>query len=104
MTAQFSVFGVPNIPMIEHGDCLSDIILQALDNAGLTLQAGDVVCLAQKIVSKAEGRMLALSSITQPRSRRAGNGHGKRPAHGATDSRRIHRGDAAQTECFDCAA
>ena len=64
MTAQFSVFGVPNIPMIEHGDCLSDIIMQALDNAGLTLQAGDVVCLAQKIVSKAEGRMLALSSIT----------------------------------------
>ena len=38
--------------------------MQALDNAGLTLQAGDVVCLAQKIVSKAEGRMLALSSIT----------------------------------------
>ena len=64
MTAQFSVFGVPNIPMIEHGDCLSDIIMQALDHAGLTLQAGDVVCLAQKIVSKAEGRMLALSSIT----------------------------------------
>jgi F420-0:gamma-glutamyl ligase len=43
MTAQFSAFGVPNIPMIEHGDCLSDIIMQALDNAGLTLQAGDVV-------------------------------------------------------------
>ena len=64
MTAQFSVCGVPNIPMIEHGDCLSDIIMQALDNAGFTLQAGDVVCLAQKIVSKAEGRMLALSGIT----------------------------------------
>ena len=64
MTAQYSVFGVPNIPMIEHGNCLSDVILYALETAGLTLHSGDVVCLAQKIVSKAEGRMVALSGIT----------------------------------------
>ena len=62
MTAQFSVFGVPNIPMIEHGDSLGDIILGAV-TAGQSLQSGDVVCLAQKIVSKAEGQMRALSSV-----------------------------------------
>ena len=64
MSAQFSVFGVPDIPMIEHGDCLSEVITHALKAAALSLQSGDVVCLAQKIVSKAEGRMLALSSVT----------------------------------------
>ena len=64
MTTQYSVFGVPDIPMIEHGDCLSDIIISALEAGGLLLHSGDVVCLAQKIVSKAEGRMVALSGIT----------------------------------------
>ena len=64
MTAEYSVFGVPDIPMIEHGNCLSDVILHALEAAGLSLHSGDVVCLAQKIVSKAEGRMVALSGIT----------------------------------------
>ena len=68
MTAQFSVFGVPNIPMIERGDSLGDIILGAVTAAGQSLQSGDVVCLAQKIVSKAEGQMCALSSV-EPRRR-----------------------------------
>ncbi|MBK87765.1 MAG: coenzyme F420-0:L-glutamate ligase [Gammaproteobacteria bacterium] len=63
MTAQYSVFGVPDIPMIKHGDRLSEVIGRALEAGGLSLQSGDVICLAQKIVSKAEGRMLALSSV-----------------------------------------
>ena len=63
MTAQFSVFGVPNIPMIEHGDSLGDIILNAMAEAEQSLRNGDVVCLAQKIVSKAEGQMRALASV-----------------------------------------
>ncbi|GIS19177.1 MAG: hypothetical protein CM15mP120_10930 [Pseudomonadota bacterium] len=63
MTAQFSVFGVPNIPMIEHGDSLGDIILNAMAEAEQSLRNGDVVCLAQKIVSKAEGQMRALAAL-----------------------------------------
>lgn len=63
MTTQYSVFGVPNIPMIEHGDCLSEIILNALADAGQALESGDVICLAQKIVSKAEGQTVALSDV-----------------------------------------
>ena len=40
------------------------MLLAALDRAGLTLQDGDVLAVAQKIVSKAEGRLVALAEIT----------------------------------------
>lgn len=60
----FSVLAVPDIPMVSSGDDLGHIIGRALAAAGLTLVDGDVVCLAQKIVSKSEGRQLALSSVT----------------------------------------
>jgi len=49
--------------MIEAGDNLPEIITARLDAADITLQDGDVVCLAQKIVSKAEGRLLALRDV-----------------------------------------
>lgn len=64
MTAQYSVFGVPNIPMIEHGDSISDIVVAAVSAAGQTLRSGDVVCLAQKIISKAEGQTVSLATVS----------------------------------------
>ena len=39
------------------------LLLDALDRAGLALQDGDVVAVAQKIVSKAEGRLVALADV-----------------------------------------
>ncbi len=51
------------IPLIQSGDDLSAILLQAVDRTGLRLQEGDILVLAQKIVSKAEGRLLNLSRI-----------------------------------------
>jgi coenzyme F420-0:L-glutamate ligase / coenzyme F420-1:gamma-L-glutamate ligase len=51
------------IPMIEAGDDLAAIIVAALRDAGLALAAGDVLVLAQKIVSKAEGRLVDLGTI-----------------------------------------
>jgi coenzyme F420-0:L-glutamate ligase/coenzyme F420-1:gamma-L-glutamate ligase len=50
--------------MIRAGDNLPETIAASLDAAGLALQSGDVVCLAQKIVSKAEGRLVALRDVT----------------------------------------
>jgi coenzyme F420-0:L-glutamate ligase/coenzyme F420-1:gamma-L-glutamate ligase len=60
----FRVIGVPGIGMIEHGDELTDVIVEALEKNQLTLEHGDVVCVAQKIVSKAEGCLVALSAVT----------------------------------------
>jgi coenzyme F420-0:L-glutamate ligase/coenzyme F420-1:gamma-L-glutamate ligase len=50
--------------MVRAGDDLPALIREALSAAGLTLQDGDIVAVAQKIVSKAEGRLVALASVT----------------------------------------
>lgn len=52
-----------NIPLIRHGDNLADIILNAMPDTGLELQDNDIFVLAQKIVSKSEGRMVNLADV-----------------------------------------
>ena len=59
---------ISGIPLIKPGDDLAEIILAGLDQAGLSLEDGDVLVLAQKIVSKAEGRLVNLLSV-KPSSR-----------------------------------
>ena len=52
------------IPLVRAGDDLVSIIGDALVSNGITPAAGDIVCLAQKIVSKAEDRLVDLRSVT----------------------------------------
>jgi len=52
-----------NIPLIRRGDHLADIILKSLHESNQELQDDDILVLAQKIISKAEGRMVNLASI-----------------------------------------
>lgn len=59
---------LPGIPLIRQGDNLADIILRSLERAHITLSDGDILVLAQKIVSKAEGRMVNLLTV-KPSSR-----------------------------------
>jgi coenzyme F420-0:L-glutamate ligase/coenzyme F420-1:gamma-L-glutamate ligase len=54
---------VPGIPLVEPGDDIAALILAALANSELVLEVGDVLVLAQKIVSKAEGRYAYLNDI-----------------------------------------
>jgi len=54
---------LPGIPLVQQGDDLSALILQALARARLALEDGDILVLAQKIVSKAEGRRVHLSQV-----------------------------------------
>lgn len=62
--AAFGVVALPGIPMVRAGDDLARLVQDALGRADLTLADGDVIALAQKIVSKAEGRLVALRSVT----------------------------------------
>ena len=62
-TPQFRVIGLLGIGMIERGDDLVAVIVQALEQNGLTLEHGDVVCVAQKIISKAEGCLVSLNDV-----------------------------------------
>ena len=54
---------LPGIPLIRAGDDLPTIILHSLKQAGIGLQEGDILVIGQKIVSKAEGRMVNLASV-----------------------------------------
>lgn len=58
-----SLTPLPGIPIIEAGDDLAKIILEALAAARLRLQDGDILVIAQKIVSKSEGRLVNLPDI-----------------------------------------
>jgi coenzyme F420-0:L-glutamate ligase/coenzyme F420-1:gamma-L-glutamate ligase len=51
------------IPLVKPGDNLAEIILAAIQQSGLRLEDGDILVLAQKIVSKAEGRLVNLATI-----------------------------------------
>jgi coenzyme F420-0:L-glutamate ligase/coenzyme F420-1:gamma-L-glutamate ligase len=63
-TKGFSVVPLTGVPMVQAGDDLSEIIQAAMAAEGLSFDDGDIVCVAQKIVSKAEGRLIPLSSVT----------------------------------------
>jgi coenzyme F420-0:L-glutamate ligase / coenzyme F420-1:gamma-L-glutamate ligase len=55
---------LPGIPFIKLGDNLGQLILEAGQRAGLQLADTDIIVIAQKIVSKAEGRFVRLSEVT----------------------------------------
>ena len=59
-----------NIPLIRRDDNLADIVLNALQENNITLQDNDIFVFAQKIISKAEGRAVNLTTVT-PSSRAA---------------------------------
>lgn len=68
LPATLSLTAPPGFPLVRPGDDLAVLVLAACGRAGCTLGAGDVVVLAQKIVSKAEGRQVPLAQV-QPSAR-----------------------------------
>src|SRR5574337_713165 len=69
-----------NVPLIRQDDNLEDIILSSLKFTNIQLEHNDILVLAQKVVSKAEGRMINLANVTpSPRARDLGASTGKDP-------------------------
>jgi coenzyme F420-0:L-glutamate ligase/coenzyme F420-1:gamma-L-glutamate ligase len=65
-----SLTPLSGIPLIRVGDDLAAIIAAALRLQAIALVDGDILILGQKIVSKAEGRMVDLSTVTpSPRAK-----------------------------------
>jgi coenzyme F420-0:L-glutamate ligase / coenzyme F420-1:gamma-L-glutamate ligase len=56
-----------HISLIRHGDDLADIIVRVLPENGILLEEDDIFVLAQKIVSKAEGRAVNLADVAPSR-------------------------------------
>lgn len=80
--APVSLFALPGIPLIEPGDNLSAILAEAIRNSYVGLQNGDILILAQKIVSKAEGCYVELDDVTpSEKARTLALQCGKNPRH-----------------------
>ncbi len=54
---------IRDIPLIQPGDNLDEIILEALAQNHLNLRHNDILVITSKIISKAEGRLVKLASV-----------------------------------------
>jgi coenzyme F420-0:L-glutamate ligase/coenzyme F420-1:gamma-L-glutamate ligase len=64
MHAPVELHALHGLPPVRPGDDLAALTLAALDRQRLTLRDADVLVFAQKIVSKAEGRLVDLTGVT----------------------------------------
>lgn len=63
MATELHLFAVPGIPEVTRDVDLAQIIGDAIVAARLTVEAGDVIVVAQKIVSKSEGALVPLADV-----------------------------------------
>lgn len=63
----FRAFALEGFPMVGCGDDLGGVIVEAARASGLEFEDGDVVVAAQKVFSKAEGRVVRLRDVVPSR-------------------------------------
>jgi len=61
------ILPLAGLPEIHEGDDLAHFLVEAAHRAGIPFQRSDVLVIAQKIVSKAEGRLVALRTLKPSR-------------------------------------
>lgn len=75
---KIEAYALAGIPEVKPGDDLAELILASQPQ----IQAGDVLCIAHKVVSKAEGRIVSLGSVIPGAEARAlAAAHGKDARH-----------------------
>jgi coenzyme F420-0:L-glutamate ligase/coenzyme F420-1:gamma-L-glutamate ligase len=57
----FTIEPIREIPLVQPGDNLAELLLAGAARGGLEVENGDIFVLAQKIVSKAEARLVNLT-------------------------------------------
>ena len=63
MPSQVTMTGLAGVPLVQAGDDLGAITVAALRDNGVVPKDGDVLVVAQKIVSKAEGRYVDVATV-----------------------------------------
>jgi coenzyme F420-0:L-glutamate ligase/coenzyme F420-1:gamma-L-glutamate ligase len=63
MAPRIVMTALPGIPRVREGDDVAALIVAAAAEGGEVLGEGDIVVVAQKIVSKAEGRRVDLATV-----------------------------------------
>ncbi|MBI1885849.1 MAG: coenzyme F420-0:L-glutamate ligase [Chloroflexi bacterium] len=64
MAPEIRVIGLTGLPEVRPGDDLAALIIKTAEDQGAGIEAGDVVVVTQKVVSKAEGRVVVLADVT----------------------------------------
>jgi coenzyme F420-0:L-glutamate ligase/coenzyme F420-1:gamma-L-glutamate ligase len=64
MTDRVELIGLAGVPIVQPGDNLGALAIAALVENDLHLETGDVLVVAQKVVSKAEDRFVDVSAVT----------------------------------------
>jgi coenzyme F420-0:L-glutamate ligase / coenzyme F420-1:gamma-L-glutamate ligase len=59
-----TITALNGIPMIKPGDDLAGLILSAMNQSNLNFESGDIIVIAQKIISKAENQFVNLALVT----------------------------------------
>jgi coenzyme F420-0:L-glutamate ligase/coenzyme F420-1:gamma-L-glutamate ligase len=55
---------ITGVPMVQPGNDLSGLLFDAIEKSGLGCKDGDILVVCQKVVSKAEGRLVDLRTVT----------------------------------------
>lgn len=63
MIPQIVLTALPGLPLVQPGDNLAALIFEGIKRASLSLQDDDVLVVTQKIISKAEGRLVNLADV-----------------------------------------
>ncbi len=64
MVPEIRITGIEGLPEVKPGDDLGSLISDAVTSMGMKLEDDDVLVVAQKVVSKAEGRLVGLAEVT----------------------------------------
>lgn len=68
---KLELFAIPGLPEIRKSEDLAGRIVKAAKRAGLWFEEGDILVVAQKIVSKAEGAVVSLATVKPSEKARA---------------------------------
>jgi coenzyme F420-0:L-glutamate ligase/coenzyme F420-1:gamma-L-glutamate ligase len=97
MPPEIRVIGIQGMPEVKAGDNLSAQIMDAAEAQGTAIESGDVLVVTQKVVSKAEGRVVSIDSVeASPLALSITEGHRRDPRHTELilrESKRIVRMD-----------
>lgn len=63
MVKQVGIFGLEGLPLIKTGDDLASMIVSAAKENNVEIEDGDILVVAQKVISKAEGRIVKLDTV-----------------------------------------
>jgi coenzyme F420-0:L-glutamate ligase/coenzyme F420-1:gamma-L-glutamate ligase len=76
------IIGLRKMPLVKRGDKIAELIIKAAKAEHLQLEDNDVLVVAQKIVSKAEGSVVDLKTVKpSPRAKKIAKASGKDPRH-----------------------